>query len=439
MQKLLSAFPLFALVLTFSCGNTSTAINRPNVILIIIDALRADHLSCYGYHRETSPSLDSLAAMGTRWENFQAQAPWTLPATATIFTGLDAKQHGTGRRLDGDHRLHNEVPIIPTVFSSAGYRTCGLFNVALLNENHGFARGFDNYSCADFGGGRAAVTVDEFLQWLESSNDNRPFMAVIHFFDVHDPYNPPPPYDTMYFPDDTLTVSVWEIAAGGRVVHPEHLEHFLSRYDGSITWVDTQLGRLFGELRMRGYSDSTIIMVTADHGEEFLEWGFIGHGGHLYQEVLHIPLFIAGPGIPAGEVIIEPAGQFDILPTLLSICSIEDTTSFEGVDLFSMAAMDQRSIPASQLMFNGQVFDQTSLASVVFGNMKGLVTRRGNSDSYFMFNLQDDPNEQMPLEADSTLTELLDYYRATPMLWDPPLVQDLDSSSTRALEDLGYI
>ena len=439
MQNIISTVLSFTLVLIFSCGNTSTAIDRPNVILIIIDTLRADHLSCYGYHRETSPSLDSLAASGTRWENFQAQAPWTLPATATIFTGLNAKQHGTGRRLDGDHRLHVEVPIISTIFSNAGYRTCGIFNVALLNENHGFSRGFDHYSCAGFGGGRAAITVDEFLEWLESGNDTRPFMAVIHFFDVHDPYDPPSPYDTMYFPDDTLTESVWEVAEGGRIVHPEHLEHFLSRYDGGITWVDTQLGRLFGELRMRGYADSTIIMITADHGEEFLEWGFIGHGGHLYQEVLHIPLFIVGPGIPAGEVIIEPAGQFDILPTLLSICSIEDATNFEGVDLFSKAARDPRPIPASQLMFNGQVLGQTAIVSILSGNMKGLVTRRGSTDSYFIFDLQNDPHEQVPLEADSLMTELLDYYRATPMLWDPPLVQNLDSLSTRALEDLGYI
>ncbi len=439
MQKILFTVLSFMLVLTLSCENASTVIDRPNVILIIIDALRADHLSCYGYHRETSPSLDSLAAMGTRWENFQAQAPWTLPATATIFTGLNAKQHGTGRRLDGDHRLHNEVPIIPTIFSNAGYRTCGLFNVVLLNEDHGFERGFDNYSCAGFGGGRAAITVDEFLEWLESSNDNRPFIAVLHFFDVHDPYEPPPPYDNMYFPDDTLTESVWEIAEGGRVVHPEHLEHFLSRYDGGITWVDTQIGRLFGELRMRGYADSTIIMVTADHGEEFLEWGWIGHGGHLYQELLHVPMFVSGPGIPSGQVISEPAAQFDILPTLLSICSIEDTTCFEGVDLFSQAARDPRPLPASQLMFNGQVLGQTAIASVVFGSMKGLITRRGSTDSYYMFDLQNDPHEQVPLDSDSLMIELLDYYRATPMLWDPPLVQDLDSSSTRALEDLGYI
>lgn len=439
MQNIISIVLSFMLVLTFSCGSTPKAIDRPNVILIIIDTLRADHLSCYGYHRETSPSLDSLAASGTRWENCQAQAPWTLPATATIFTGLNAKQHGTGRRLNGDHRLHSEVPIIPTIFSNAGYKTCGIFNVVLLNENHGFSRGFDYYSCVDDGNGRAAVTVDEFLQWLESDSDDRPFLAVLHFFDVHNPYDPPPPFDKFYFPDDTLELSDWEITESGQIAHPEHLEHFLSRYDGEIKWVDIQLGRLFSELRFRGYADSTIIMVTTDHGEEFLEWGWIGHGGQLYQELLHVPLIMSGPGVPSGEVITETVAQFDILPALLSICSIEDTSSFEGVDLFSQAARNPRAIPSSQLMYRGLMLGETPLAVVVYGSIKGLVTRRGSTDSYYMFDLLNDPHEQVPLEANSLMTELLDYYRATPMLWDPPLVQNLDSSSTEALRDLGYI
>ena len=439
MQKILYIILSLVVLLTLSCGNTPTAVDKPNVILIIIDTLRADHLNCQGYHRETSPALDSLAASGTRWENCQAQAPWTLPSTATIFTGLSARQHGTGRRPNGDHRLHSEVPIIPTIFSNAGYRTCGIFNVVLLNENYGFSRGFDYYSSTDNGGGRAALTVDEFLQWLESDSDERPFLAVLHFFDVHNPYDPPSPFDRFYFPDDTLNLSDWEIGEEGQILHPEYLEHYLSRYDGEIKWLDSELRRLFSELRMRGYADSTIIMVTADHGEEFLEKGWVGHGGQLYQELIHVPLMVSGPGIPTGEVITETAALFDILPTLLSICSIEDTTRFEGVDLFSQDAKNPRPLPASQLMFRGQMLGGTPIAVVVYGSMKGLVIRKRSTDSYYMFDLINDPGETNPLPADSLMTELLDYYRATPMIWDPPRVQDLDRSSTEALEDLGYI
>ncbi len=437
MLRILFVLLSFVLILTLSCS--STALDRPNVILIIIDTLRADHLGCYGYHRDTSPSLDSLAASGTRWEHFQAQAPWTLPATASIFTGLNVKQHGTRKRLDGDHRLHIDAPTIPILFNNAGYRTCGIFNVSLLNADHGFAGGFEHFSCASRGRGRAAIIVDEFLGWLDTDEDDRPFLAVLHFFDVHDPYDPPSPFDTMWLPGDTLTESLWEIAEDGGIAHPEHLEHFLSRYDGEITWVDTELGRLFGELRIRGFADSTIIMVTADHGEEFLERGGTGHGTHFHEELLHVPMFITGPGIPSGETISEPAAQFDILPTLLAICSIENSISFEGVDMFSDAARASRPITASNLHHSSHAIRGTPLASVVYGTDKGIVTRTGSTDSYRCYDLLDDPHELNSFEADSLMIELLDFYRSTPMIWDPPKVQITDSSATQALEDLGYI
>ena len=432
---------LSVLLLTFllSCGGGSDLSFRPNVILVIIDTLRADHLSCYGYHRSTSPNLDSLADAGTRWANFQAQAPRTLPATATIFTGLNPRQHGTYRRVDGDHMLHREVPVIPVLFGEADYETFGIFNVALLNEQHGFARGFHHYSCHEFGVLRAAETVDDFLQWLNTRESDRPFLAVLHIFDVHQPYDPPEPYDNMFYPEDTLETVYWEISDQGHIMHPERLPHYLSRYDGGIAWVDSQLGRLFQNLRSMEYSDSTIVMVTADHGEEFLEWGWVGHGGNLYQEMLHVPLILSGPGIESGSVIQEPAGQFDILPTLLDLCRIETSCRFTGMSLLEDSSRIPRPLPASELMFKGHMLAAPPLAAVVYGDFKGVVTRRGSTDRYFMFDLAQDPGEQQPLDADSEMVEMLDRYRSTPGLWDPGRVMNLDSASTRALQDLGYI
>ncbi|MFO8183669.1 MAG: sulfatase [Candidatus Aegiribacteria sp.] len=439
MRNLTGAAVSFFLMQCLSCGDSVEDVSRPNVILVIIDTLRADHLGCYGYHRDTSPALDSLAEAGSRWKNFQAQAPWTLPATATIFTGLNAEQHGTGRRNDGDHMLHDEVPTIPSLFSEAGYRTCGIFNVALLSRHMGFARGFDHYSCDEYGVSRAAGTMDEFLEWLDGEDDGRPFMAVLHIFDVHQPYAPPDPYGNMFFPGDTIEAVYWEITDDGCIAHPEHLEHFLSRYDGSIRWVDSQLGRLFAQLRDRGLADSTVIMVTADHGEEFLEWGWVGHGGNLYRQMLHVPLIVSGPGIAQGEVLTRPAGQMDILPTLLSLCSIPADHDFQGMDILDSEDDDERPLPASQLMFRGRMLGATPLAVVRFGNLKGLVTRRGSRDSYYMFHLGEDPGELEPMEPSPQMRDMLDHYRSTPMLWNPPVAGPLDSASVRALEDLGYI
>ena len=439
MRSYAAILNILVILALLSCGGSPQLGFRPNVILVIIDTLRADHLSCYGYERPTSPTIDSLARSGIRWEHFQAQAPWTLPATATIFTGLSARQHGTYRRLDGDHMLHSEVPTIPVIFAEAGYETFGIFNVALLNEQHGFARGFHHYSCNDYGVLRAGETVDEFLQWLNTRENDRPFLAVLHIFDVHQPYDPPEPYDNMFYPEDTLKTVYWEISQDGQIMHPERLPHYLSRYDGGIAWVDSQLERLFRSLRSTEYSPSTIVMVTADHGEEFLEWGWVGHGGNLYQEMLHVPLILSGPGIESGKVATEPAGQFDILPTLLDLCRIETSCRFTGISLLDDSSRRIRPLPASELMFKGHMLAAPPLAAVVYGDMKGVVTRRGSTDSYFMFDLSADPGEQQPLDADSEMVEMLDHYRSTPGLWNPGRVMNLDSASTRALQDLGYI
>ena len=431
-------FQLLLIMLLHSCGAPGHEA-APNTILIIVDALRADHLHCYGYERETSPALDSLAEAGTRWESCQAQAPWTLPAVASILSGLNARQHGTGRRPDGDHVLHAEMPILPVIFSQAGYRTCGIFNVVLLSQHHGFDRGFDQFSCTLGGGGRAAMVVDEFLGWVDSGDGDQPFCAVLHFFDVHDPYDPPAPFDELYLPGDTIEAVNWEVDETGNIAHPEHLEHFIARYDGEIAWVDSELGRLFGELRERDLTGNTVIMVTADHGEEFLERGWVGHGGQLYQELLHVPLIASGPGIPSGRVREETAAQIDILPTLLSLASIEVTIDLSGLDLFDETASEKRPIPASQLMFWGRMPGGVALAAVVHGSMKGIVARSGSTDTYMMFDLSVDPGEIDPLPADPVMTEMLDYYRSTPKTWDPPRVEDLDAESMESLRDLGYI
>lgn len=439
MSRIFLAGPLLFILLALSCGGEEVSLDRPNIIIVIIDTLRADHLGCYGYSRNTSPQLDSLAAAGTRWSNFQAQAPWTLPATATIFTGLNVRQHGSGRRGDGDHVLHAEVPTIPSIFEAAGYATCGIFNVCVLSEQMGFARGFDYYSCAEYGVDRAAETVDEFILWLEGLEGERPFLAVLHVFDVHQPYDPPPPYDGMFIEDDTLESVYWEITDEGEIAHPEHLEYFLARYDGSIRLVDDQLGRLFEHLRSTGLSDSAVVVVTADHGEEFLERGWIGHGGHLYQEMLHVPLIISGPGIEAGRTIDTPAGQMDILPTMLSLASIDTDTFLQGMDILDPETPERRPLPAGSLMFRGAMAGGTPLAAVRYGDVKGVVTRRGSTDSYYIYDLATDPHERDPMEADRVMMEILDHYRSTPRIWNPERVAELDSASTRALQDLGYI
>ncbi|OPL17797.1 MAG: hypothetical protein AVO35_07925 [Candidatus Aegiribacteria sp. MLS_C] len=426
------------LLFLLACGDGAGTVSRPGIVVVIIDTLRADHLGCYGYERDTSPVIDSLAGEGTIWRDCQAQAPWTLPATATILTGLTPREHGTGRRNGVDYVLDSEVPTFVTILADAGYSTFGVFNVALLSERMGFARGFDCYSCDDCGVYRAAETVDEFLRWLEERDDPEPFLAVVHIFDVHQPYDPPEPYDDMFLPGDTLQQVYWEISEGG-IDHPEHAEHFVARYDGGIRWVDTQLGRLFAGLRSGGLADGVVVILTADHGEEFLEHGWVGHGGSFFQEVLHVPLVMSGPGIGRGREVGTTVGQMDIMPTILSLCSVEVPDGLPGTDLLGSSSGEDRIIPASSASFTGSMSGYAPLTEVRFGRMKGILTRRGSTDRYVMYDLLEDPGEQSPLRADSAMVRLLDIRMTTPMLYEPLRAGDLDEGSRSALEALGYI
>ena len=438
MKKRLFVFALAIILIWIpACGKK---IETPNVLFIIIDTLRADHLSCYGYERNTSPTIDSLAATGVRWENCQAQAPWTLPATTSIFSGLSAAHHGAGRRpgISYDYGPHPEMPIMPVLFKEAGYRTCGIFNVVLLNEAYGFDKGFDHYSCEADGGGRAALIVDEFLEWVYPGKVETPFFAVLHFFDVHSPYNPVRPFNDMYLPGDTLTETKWEISEENELVHPEHLEHFIAKYDGEIAWVDSELFRLFECIRKWELDSNTVIVIVADHGEEFLDHGWIGHGDQLYQELLHVPLIMTGPGIPSGEVRDENVAQFDILPTLLSLCRIDDSTSFDGIDLLSDSGIGaERTIPSSNTSFN-TVNTSIHFVSILCDNSKYIVVQNEGTLIYSMFDLDSDPNEMTPIPVDSLSMELLDEYIVTPRIWDPPEVY-LDNETIMELQNLGYI
>ena len=403
---------------------------RPNVILIIVDTLRADHLGCYGYRRNTSPSIDSLAQAGTRWSSVTAQANWTLPATASIFTGLTVRSHGVMMTSTGaTYGFDPETPTIATILESHGYSTGGFVNVYLLSEHLGFHRGFESYHSNSMGHGMAGETVDRFLQWRRSDDSSAPFLAVIHLYDVHDPYDPPRQFDTLYTENGACGLTNWTRTPGDAAANPEEKPHLMGLYDGEIRWVDSQLSRVFSWLRESGQADSTLVIVTADHGEAFLERE--GRPGilhrSLYQEVIHVPLIISGPGIEAARVDSTPAGQYDILPTVLACLELERRSDFDGRNLLASDAQAARAIPTTRL--------RASRAAHTRGHRKVIWFAR--TDSTVMYDLEEDPLEREPLAAPARLEEELMDFWATPCDWDPVRVSDRELQS--ALRDLGYI
>ncbi len=411
---------------------------KPNIVLIIIDTLRADHLGCYGYHRDTSPVLDSLADEGVRFSRCQAQAPWTLPAHATIWTGLTVVSHQARRTGSDIYGVDVNLPSIATILKAEGYVTLGFVNIFLLNGDFGFDNGFDHYSWFPVGDGRAEESVSEILQWFDDNRGNpSPKLVVLHLYDVHSPYDPPAPFDTLFSPEGTAGVTNWNEEEGAIYTLQER-DHLLNLYDGEIAWVDSQLGRLFAGLRERGVTDNSLIIVTSDHGEEFLEHGRVAHGHTLYQELIHVPLIISGNGIPAGLIDSINSGQFDILPTIAGYAGVTIPEGVEGVDLFLPRDPD-RSIPSSGLWppkcFYDEIEGFETTACVLSGKMKGTVNFATGYE--MMHDLQEDPLELSELPLDANLFRKIEAYWTTPPVADPQKV--FDQVIEDNLEGLGYI
>lgn len=433
-------FVLIVSMLTlFGCGGQ---LQGPNIVLILIDTLRADHLGCYGYHRDTSPTIDSLAAEGTLYLNCQSQSSWTLPAMTTILTGLTPKQHGAGARTDRFFGLSGELDYLPQMLSDQGYATAAFFNVVFMNADFGFHRGFDHFDCSgltDFHSRRnAGQTVDQAISWLGGLEPNQPFFLAVHFYDPHINYAPPSPFDTMFAdpgyegPYDNSWGHVPQIMAinsGQSSIPPEGLRNLVNLYDGEIAYTDQELGRLLAEVRATA-GDSTLVMVVADHGEEFLDHGGIEHGHTLYQELLHVPLILCGPGFRGGETVQATVGQLDLLPTVLSAMGVEVPSTAHGVDL-SLLSDSSRTLPSSGILWGNQ-----KQACVLRGEEK--VIWDAAIDVSQAFDLSEDPGETDPLPPyESLLQAALDYW-STPPLAEPPAVE-MDEAINTQLRDLGYI
>ncbi|MCD4708102.1 MAG: sulfatase [Candidatus Sabulitectum sp.] len=445
--------PLFT-ILAVIAGCTSTPpdtsgcripSNGKNVILIIIDTLRSDHLSCFGYQRNTSPTIDSLADSGTLWLNAQSQAPWTLPSHASIWTGLSVKSHGTTHigGVEGfDLQLDPQLPSLPATLQNSGFQTSGFINFVLLSEEFGFNHGFDWYDCDGSGERTVTATVDAFLYWLDYQAETENFFCVIHLFDVHAPYNPMVPYDTAFCSEGVDGVSRWDLSENGKILNIEDCQHLIDMYDGEILYVDNELSRLFSGIRQREIADSTLIIITSDHGEEFLEHGGVGHGHALYQEQIHVPLILSGPGINRGSISNIPAALYDIMPTILSYLGVEVPENVEGLDLLSHAPAQLRQIPSG-----GVSPDRFFLAMMSLSDFQSCAVTEGSkkviaymgTDRFIQFNLDEDPEENIPLAADSTMIEKALFYWATPRRGNPSPIGELTDEINSTLRDLGYI
>ena len=426
------------------CGSEpgSASSGRPNVLLVLIDTIRADHLSCYGYHRDTTPNLDSLAASGVRYSRMMSGSPWTLPSMTTIFTGLPERSHRARLRDRTFYGIDPSLPFMPILLKHSGYRTAAFFNVIYMSEHFGFHRGFDHFDCqglVELWNSRAAgATVDSLLLWLDDRPVEEPFFAAIHLFDPHATYNPPSPYDVMWADPDYQGRfdSSWGVRsdmddANSGVVQVDSagIRNLLDLYDGELAYTDAQLGRLFAELRRRNLAGSTLVIVIGDHGEEFGDHGKFAHGHTLHAELLQVPLIIAGPGVPNGIVDSALVGSIDVMPTILAAAGVEPPEGLPGHDLMASGFDPDRTLPASGLGGSRQACVRRLDRKVIW---------EAATDSSVMYDQAADPREMSPLPSDSILlAEVLSYW-ATPPRGNPDAVP-WTNAVRNELRDLGYI
>ncbi|HWP48980.1 MAG TPA: sulfatase [Candidatus Limnocylindrales bacterium] len=411
----------------------------PNVLLIVLDTVRASSLSLYGYNRPTTPSLEKLAKTGVVFEKAFATSSWTLPSHASLFTARYPHEVSA----DWLKPLDATYPVLAEVFQTYGYVTAGFVaNLLYGTYETGLARGFIHYEDYPISpemviksSWLARIFVDklklikgdtdklvykwaeeineDFLSWL-SCHNSRPFFVFLNYMDAHAPYLPPKPFDTLFGPKrprpDKSVRRTWS---------PQEIQVERDAYEGCIAYLDHQLGLLFDELQKRGILENTLIVITSDHGEQFGEHGLFDHGNSLYRPSLQVPLFISFPGrVPAGRRVHEAVTLRDIPATILDLVKPEASSRFPGHSLARYWKGTDNSHSSSSALLSeiSKCINMPAWLPACKGDMKSLVTDgmhyiRNGDGREELYDLENDPAEEQDLANSEEGRQRLEEFR----------------------------
>jgi arylsulfatase A-like enzyme len=452
-----AALALALLVGAGACGGSAPVEDgpRPNVLMVLIDTLRADRLGCYGNPRGLSPALDALAKSGVVFEAASAHAPWTLPSTASLLTGRTPAEHGAGGHLGAFTRLGRGTPTVQGHFRRAGHATAAVVNVSFLGPDFGLARGFEHHDLESFESNRevrrADATTDAALVWLRAhaaTAPEQPFFLLAHYFDPHAVYDPPQPFRARFAlepdqGDDGLVFGtrehMIELRAGRLALDPEVVRRAAALYDAEVAFTDSELGRLLAGLDELGLAERTIVVATSDHGEEFLDHGGFEHGHTLYAELTHVPLIVRAPGLAPGRVR-AGVGLSDVAPTLCALAGLEPLEGASGRNLEPLLAGSGAGHPVLAL---GN-FWGPPLASWRTDRMKLIRNAAGSGRGPELYRWRDDPSERRDLAAEhpeqvDALAAELAAAEVGPAGAGEREAVELDDERRRELQSLGYL
>ena len=467
--------------------SNSSAMDKPTIILITMETTRADHLSCYGYHKKTTPHLDKLARECVVFRNAYAPSPWTLPSHASIFTGMYPAKHGAHN--DWEHlksnwprSLSSYHKTLAEILVDHGYKTAGIVGSHVCHSSTGLAQGFEYYddelisvlfefeyfSLYKFigrwifldeivgrwglsGYRRASQVNTHVFSWLENHYQS-PFFLFIHYFDPHIPYLPPDKYYLLFREDENVEITKSERYKRDVVAH----------YNGEIAYLDYHLEELFERLKELKIYNNSMIIITSDHGEFFGEHDFWIHGHELYEEVLRIPLIIKYPAsyLKTGEYL-KRVSLVDIMPTILNFLKLPLANDYQGVDLFEgrsrvMAEIYRHKYSKFLDMFidryikdkrfrKGDRFAR-ELKALFLDNYKYIKEyTRESKDHVELYDIGNDPGElynlidSMPEKAKEMEMKLMQWlpYDESPV--SAPQPAKLDKATEEGLRRLGYI
>ncbi len=396
-----------------------------NIVLITLDTLRTDRVSSYGSNRVETPNIDSFAKEGVLFSNAASTVPFTLPAHASIHTGLYPPGHGV--RENVGYVLDDSIPTLAEVLSNGGWSTGGFVSAFVLDSRWGIGRGFDHYfddfDLADFDTPNLSsvqrsgdVTIAEAVRWIDDRPLDAPFFAWIHLYDPHDPYTPPEPWKSMYSDRP---------------------------YDGEVAYTDSLVGDLRRALEERGLLSNSLVVLTADHGEGLGDHGESSHGFFVYDSTIHVALIVRPPGGGlAGKVVDSAVSHVDIFPTVLDVVGLSAPKRVHGESLLPLIngdLGDERAV-YSESLYPLLHYGWAPLRALRQGHLKLISSPRPEA-----FDIRSDPGETDDLAAEDPamvenleirLAELRDVIESEARVGGS--APEMDSETLAQLQALGY-
>ena len=454
----------------------SGAKSRPNVVLVVMDTVGAAHTSLHGYARDTTPALRSEWRSGaTVYTRAIATSDWTLPSTASIFTGLLPTRH---RAIASGPRLHTaispEARTLPEYLRAAGYGTYGIVaNHGYLDPRFGFGRGFDYYSsrraAAAFGvkpyllaaavwrllppGWRkenrtAASITGEASRLLGDirRTGTEPCFLFLNYMDAHIPYMPPDAYRRRFGPArpwfswTRYQAMESAVLSGDRAVRPDEQQALEADYDAGIAFIDDHLGRLFGDLRRLGFLDNSLVIVTSDHGEMFGSSGVVGHGAGLFTDLVHVPLLVKYPGQREPVTVREVVSLADLLPTVLETVGLASEAPLDGRSLVGGGGGPERVAIAESFQLDWLAAQHRRFAGSERAAFTGLAVYRtlrdGSATSAYWGENGEAPGGWSPPARGDLIAELRRLAEESARL---PVAPVADPELSETLRSLGYL